>query len=292
MYQIRQNARAARDEWSGPARMIGFDSNVVWSQHGAVPVTSAVHKLRPASTAKMLAPQVMSRRMMSKVRLPQDSGTQQTGYADQRSTGRPDEVERMADTNCERSVDEESLTHGDELFGSVPVKRQRREGDVTTQSTTAQDDQMLSPLRNTRNRSEFRAPILAEDLQYDYGRDLEWPKRERVPDHVREATTPTANILVHDFEPRTILVAFEADQSFFADRAQRPEALRYAGKRLQKETLQERRKLSQYDQVTLEMQKLLDVSTFSEWNNVLKFTRRCRAHVEKTQMPRSCPLNG
>ena len=32
-----------------PARIVGFDRNVVWLQHGAVPVTSAVHLLRPAS---------------------------------------------------------------------------------------------------------------------------------------------------------------------------------------------------------------------------------------------------
>ena len=31
--QIRQNARAPGEEWSGPARVIGFDSCVVWLRH-------------------------------------------------------------------------------------------------------------------------------------------------------------------------------------------------------------------------------------------------------------------
>ena len=68
MYQIRQNARAPGEEWSGPARVLGFERNVVWLQHGAVRVTSAVDLLRPASTAEMLALQVMSRRMVRTAR--------------------------------------------------------------------------------------------------------------------------------------------------------------------------------------------------------------------------------
>ena len=61
---IHQNARSPGEEWSGAARIIGFDRIVVWLLHGAVPVTSAVHVLRPASTASMLALQVMSRLMV------------------------------------------------------------------------------------------------------------------------------------------------------------------------------------------------------------------------------------
>ena len=30
LYQIRQSARVPGEEWSGPARVIGFGSNAVW----------------------------------------------------------------------------------------------------------------------------------------------------------------------------------------------------------------------------------------------------------------------
>ena len=36
-------------DWNGPARIIGFDKDVVWLQHAAAPVASAVHLLRPAT---------------------------------------------------------------------------------------------------------------------------------------------------------------------------------------------------------------------------------------------------
>ena len=39
LYQIRQSARAPDEEWSGPARVIRFDSIVVWLQHNTLPVT-------------------------------------------------------------------------------------------------------------------------------------------------------------------------------------------------------------------------------------------------------------
>ena len=97
----------------------------------------------------MLVLHVMSRRLVPQDDLLKTSGTQHRVYVDQRSAGLPDEVERMADTNSERKVDEEGLTHGveevpqqwneSELFGRVPVKRQRREGDSATQIATAQD---------------------------------------------------------------------------------------------------------------------------------------------------------
>ena len=45
----------------------------------------------------------------------------------------------------------------------------------------------------------------------------------------------------------------------------------YVGERQKKDDLQKRAKLLQFDDVTSEMHKFLDVSRLSEWNNYLKF---------------------
>ena len=62
MYKVEQGTNnAPGDTWHGPARITGFDGNVVWTQHGSVPVATALHLLRPATTAEMLASMVMNR---------------------------------------------------------------------------------------------------------------------------------------------------------------------------------------------------------------------------------------
>ena len=120
------------------------------------------------------------------------------------SGGRPDEVERLADSSSERSVDEGCLTQGDEmglrgkrseLLGRLPVKRQRGERAATIQTVTAKDEQMLSPLeRNleaTGVQSTGPGRRLAVLLQEHFG---ETEERERPWSREREDTSPTASM--------------------------------------------------------------------------------------------------
>ena len=56
MYRVvNQGALAPGDTWSGPARIIGFDNQVVWLQSGGQPIAVAMHQFRPSSTAELLA---------------------------------------------------------------------------------------------------------------------------------------------------------------------------------------------------------------------------------------------
>jgi hypothetical protein len=61
MYRSIQGALAPGEEWHGPARIIGFEGSMAWLQSAGVPVASAVHLLRPSSTAELLAHQLESR---------------------------------------------------------------------------------------------------------------------------------------------------------------------------------------------------------------------------------------
>ena len=63
MYRKDQDTDVPGDEWCGPARIVGFDDKTVNVIHGTVPVMTALHKLRPASAAEMMAYQVLSRNM-------------------------------------------------------------------------------------------------------------------------------------------------------------------------------------------------------------------------------------
>eukprot|EP00972_Heterocapsa_arctica_P088244 13012021-Heterocapsa_arctica.AAC.1 len=55
MYLAVQGARAPGSEWAGPVPVIGMEKDVLWRHHGGVPVASAMHLLRPSSTAELLA---------------------------------------------------------------------------------------------------------------------------------------------------------------------------------------------------------------------------------------------
>ena len=98
MYFCEQTSSGAPGgQWQGPARIIGFDGDVVWLQHGAVPVATAMHLMRPATTAELLAAQVMSRNMRPTAYAPMPT-EEQTSYLDE--TSRPQE-EQVRETTTE-----------------------------------------------------------------------------------------------------------------------------------------------------------------------------------------------
>jgi hypothetical protein len=128
MYKCKQGAEAPGDEWSGPARIIGFESDVVWLQHMAVPICTAVHLLRPASTAEMLACQVKSRNATPKVTVPMET-QEQEGFLDMRhipeaETADPQLKEQApaATISTDESVSEESGDSDEEVQSKTEEK--------------------------------------------------------------------------------------------------------------------------------------------------------------------------
>ena len=53
--------QAPGTEWSTVARIIGFEGKGVWVQHEGGPVLTSLDKLRPTSTAELLAHQILNR---------------------------------------------------------------------------------------------------------------------------------------------------------------------------------------------------------------------------------------
>ena len=77
-------------DWNGPARITGFDKDVVWLQHAAVPVASAVHLLRPATASECLAAQVLIRKSTPLEATPMDSTAGQQSFIE----SRPERLEK------------------------------------------------------------------------------------------------------------------------------------------------------------------------------------------------------
>ena len=101
MYRVVQGSLAPGTEWSGPARIIGFEGDVVWLQHGGIPVASAKHLLRPASTPELLACQVRARTMTPVMVAPTEGPAEQSSYLDARGPqvpgpAGPDDEDRLA----------------------------------------------------------------------------------------------------------------------------------------------------------------------------------------------------
>jgi hypothetical protein len=104
-YIKRQGAATAEEVWRGPARVIGADNRVIWVMHGGIPVATAAHKMRPATTTEMLAYQVSSRNMVpfdanDPGRMPQE----QEGFID--ATGFPDGVPSRGGKRLEPGAEE------------------------------------------------------------------------------------------------------------------------------------------------------------------------------------------
>ena len=87
-------------DWFGLARVLGKDDRVLWCLHQGVPVSAALNRLRPASTAEILA-YMRAGQGLDPVR-PMAAGAQQ-GFIDM--TGRRrnrDEHDEMMMTNLHR----------------------------------------------------------------------------------------------------------------------------------------------------------------------------------------------
>ncbi len=90
MYKVMQGADAPGSEWEGPARVGGRDGDVIWLQHGAVPVAASLRNLRPATTAEMLAAQVLARNRTPLMTEPCVAEGEQDGYLDARLPEEPE----------------------------------------------------------------------------------------------------------------------------------------------------------------------------------------------------------
>ena len=309
MYKVKhQGARAPGDEWVGPARIIGFENQVVWLQSAGQPVASAVHLLRPCSTPELLAWQISSRSHKPLAAPPQDEGVaEQQGYLDAGDLeGMPDVdsedediAERDGPTSTSHTSEPESKRR------RHPPQRRAKTARTRSPAASAADD-MMSPLekhlekigvpiedpgrRLTRSLASASSAMASFATASDVSKSTEHGQAggvsmlsEHVGDnasvsHVEKHYVCLMAKLQSDrgWDGRSHLTAYRAAQSFFADRICTPAASAYLvsqgrSKARQKASLEKRGKLLTYRRCDADTQSLLDKSRLKEWNNYLSF---------------------
>ena len=149
--------------WQGPARITGVEGDVVWCQHGGVPVATAFHQMRPASTAELFAAQVMSRSMRFSQYVPPDTGDQQS-FVDTRS--KPSSAPSAANPLPEVApvVDASGQVPEDQLASLVdlpaPTRRAREDPDTSIES---HPDVFGTTKRQKKDRPKQSVTLVEED---------------------------------------------------------------------------------------------------------------------------------
>ena len=131
MYHVTQRARkgptpgAPGTEWAGPARILGFEQNVVWLQHGGVPIASALHLLRPATTGEMLACQMKAHWQRPVLEETLLGDGQQQGYLDHSKgqvhlSDRPERVPPLGFREVGDHISREEAAHPEAPLTALP----------------------------------------------------------------------------------------------------------------------------------------------------------------------------
>ena len=180
MYGCDQAAQGAPDDhWQGPARITGIDGEVVWLQHGGVPVASTFSRMRPGTTAEMLAAQVQARNFRPMAVPPQlEAEGEQNAYLDFSGPEHQTRVHQSADVADRASPAEHSSDADDEPMALEPSS--------STQAASKRSVRL----------TESQAPTLNPD---DEEPEIKRPKTESLPPiagvRPQEDETPLENLL-------------------------------------------------------------------------------------------------
>ena len=171
MCRVVQGSLAPGSEWSGPARIIGFEGDVVWLQHGGIPVASAKHLLHPASTPELLACQVRARAMTPVMVAPTVGPAEQSSYLDARgpqvpSPAGPDVEDRLALSASDDEDDPEPPVRAAVGHDRDPSAVLRPAGSAFDPRPLADDRQVKRPRRGAQTAVPIRGTTaeLQEEL--------------------------------------------------------------------------------------------------------------------------------
>ena len=308
MYKVyHQGARAPGDEWCGPARVIGFENQVVWLQSAGQPVATAKHLLRPCSTPELLAWQVRSRNLTPTVQRPQETAEQE-GYIDARdaptSSGhatRPqqtqvnqhdddddvfDDNQELGDASDDDGRDAPASGHSAEPLEKRQRKNRLQRQQVALKRTQAQPatlpaEELMSPLerhlRSTGVEADEPGMRLARTLATSssalFAVSGDAPKSSgRTDSYVCLMADAHAEKGTRE---RSQLESYFSAQAYFADRIRTSSAEAYlvakGSKARQKTSLEKRGKLLRYRHCSPELQALLDKARIKEWGNYVSF---------------------
>jgi hypothetical protein len=277
MYKAeKQGARAPGDEWYGPARIIGFDEEVVWLQGGGQAIASAMHLLRPCSTSELLAWQVRNRNLTPSVVPLAEGTTEQEGYIDMRDDG---------------AVGAAPKSSGHVVPEPEPLSKRQRQRQRSPQPQGRPADDLLSPLerhleqtgvpptdpgrrlvRSLASQSTAQFAVMMGESHSDgdgpkssgHANFSQQQRRRRQRARDKQYACLLANLTVErGSELSKDLLDYHRAQDFFSDRISTEGALAYSAHQLKhstkakmKASLEKRGKLLKYNKVSPELQRL------------------------------------
>ena len=192
---VHQGSRAPGDEWCGPARVIGFDNQVVWLQSGGHPIASAIHLLRPCSTPELLAWQVRSRSLTPTALRPTD-GADQEGYIDTRDSPMPRDAPQRQVNSDDDDVLDDIPESGDESDG----------GDRDGPRSSGHTEPLEKRPRLQRRQRQVQEPLAPHPAQ-----DMMSPLERHLRDTGVEADEPGMRLARTLATPSSALFAVSGD---------------------------------------------------------------------------------
>ena len=249
MYRSVQGALAPGEEWHGPARIIGFEGSMVWLQSAGVPVASAVHLLRPSSTAELLAHQLESR---ARTPMVTEAGPahEQMGCVDARGEApvptdlveaplavqAPIEASAPAATLSDDEGDTDEAADEQQVLAIRDMKEEPQDQPVAKRTRLARDPLTSETMQQPVDDDSFDTPldrhlesigVTMNDPGPRLARSLAEPvsrARSRSRGHEATASLAYAFHATEDPSMKNLLEEFEDFQKFFAERVERPAA--------------------------------------------------------------------
>ncbi|CAE7728714.1 RE1 [Symbiodinium sp. CCMP2592] len=266
-YRIARDEHSGVSTWSTVSKIIGFDNKTVWVVHQGVPVATSLARLRPCTSAEVLAFQVLNR------------GNIQYEHA---------EVEREQQRYIDATGDDLLLDDPEEPDGGIGIGTPiQMDAEADPPETAAAAPERAVRRRVGATREESRAVTVEEpeDEQVDSPGGIQEPMAEDTAvdaDGEAEATEGSSALLLRAYashfwtkEERTVWNSlpgekeYEALRVFFADRVEDDKKVTQWRKRRKNFTSKKQKekhgKILMYHKCPEDVQKELDKSRAKEW---------------------------
>lgn len=257
-YRIERDSNGT-PSWSGVSRIIGFDGKTVWVTHRGVPVATSLGKLRPCTSAEVLAYQVLSKGTLQYEH--QESEREQQRFVDAR------QHDSDADDENEEEDEEDSpqpaVARADPLPGERTVRR--RVGPTREESRAEPVEE-----RPTMEEPETEDAGVLFDPAEVFGDAADIP----VPESQDESLSQEQSLLSQFGDvPKYGTKGYDDFRAFAAIRMETPEAMKWLKKRraYSNKNKAAQGKVFTYEKCSPELQKGIDGSRKVEWDKWKQF---------------------
>ena len=265
-YRISREGNAS---WSTVAKMIGFDHKTVWVVHQGVPVATSLGRLRPCTSAEVLAYQVLNRGNLQFEHV--DAEREQRRYIDAREDVRlddPDEAEIASATPGAASA----APPGPSLAAERAVRR--RVGPTAEESRAVARETVEEPEDEAQAGDDLspEVPETSSGTSSETGVEVEAADTTEAASaliNIAEAAFANLadyNVVISEAMPGT--EKYEDFRAFFSDRLEEPAVKEWKKRKasyVKKKQKEKNGKLLDYSKCSDELKRKLDETRAKEW---------------------------